>query len=438
MTACDTLISARWVLPIAPENTVLEDHAIAITDGRIAAIGPADELAQTYAANEALTLGEHILMPGLVNAHGHSAMTLLRGAGEDQSLQDWLTETIWPLEGRLMNAEFVELGTMLAIHEMLSTGTTTFADMYFFPDVIARLADKTGIRARVAFPVIEMANVWSENVDDGIHKGLALYDDYRHHPRVEMMFGPHAAYTVNPENLAKVAMYANEIDACVQIHLHENRQEVEEALAKTGKTWIRTLSEQNLLGPNLQAVHMTEVSDEDLELIAESQSRVIHCPISNLKLASGYCDIERMLEAGVIVGLGTDGAASNNSLDLFHEARMASLLAKHQRQDPRSGRAPHLLHMATLGGAQALGLGHEIGSLEVGKQADVIAINTARSGMHPVHDPFAAILHGPGGSAVEYTFVAGECLLQESQCTSINATELLNEVQTWQKTKFVA
>ena len=431
MTNCDLLISARWLLPIAPRNEALEHHALAIQDGRIQALGPADQIRRAWQAEENLELDHHILLPGLVNAHGHAAMTLLRGAGEDQHLQDWLHHTIWPLEAEHVNAEFVRLGSELAIAEMLASGTTTFSDMYFFPEVVAAAVEKTGMRAQLAFPVIEFTNAWSTSVDDCLHKGLALHDQYRHHPRIDMAFGPHAPYTVRMADLKRVAMYADEIEAPIQIHLHENAREVADAVAEFGKTWIHILDEEGLLGPQMQAVHMTQVNDEDLERIAATNTRVIHCPSSNLKLASGYADITRLAGSDVCIGLGTDGAASNNTLDLFHEARMAALLAKHHGEDAALGPAREMLAMATLGGADALGIADLTGSLEAGKAADLVAVDSRRLQLSPLHDPFAALIHSHAGNAVSDVFIQGERVVADGRHTHLDVDELLAETNAW-------
>lgn len=434
MEPCDLLISAAVVLPVAPQNHALPNHAVAIKDGVILALGETNDLRARYTPTEHLDLDEHILLPGLVNAHGHAAMTLLRGAGEDQSLQAWLEQTIWPLEARLADAEFVALGTEVAIAEMLRSGTTTFSDMYYFPEVVAQTASRAGMRAQIASPVIDIANAWSESLDDALHKGLALYDEYRHHPHIHMALGPHAAYTVPRAGLERVLMYANELDAAVQIHLHENQAEVSAALAEHGQTWIQILHDVGLLGPHLQAVHMTCVSDEDAALIADTQTHVIHCPTSNLKLASGYCDLHRFSEMGINVALGTDGAASNNTLSLFEEMHLASILAKHTHQDPTVGNAATLLEHATLDGARALGLAEQTGSLEPGKDADLIAIKRSDITMQPSWDPYAALLHGNAGNNVDHVFVRGRHCLAAGSLTTVNEAELLNKLKIWSDT----
>jgi len=431
MTTCDLLVKARWLLPIAPQNTAFDHHAIAIKNGRIIALGKTAKLSADFNPSQSLDLEDHIVLPGLVNSHGHAAMSLLRGAGEDQSLQVWLSDSIWPLETRIVNADMVSLGTEVAIAEMLASGTTTFSDMYFFPEQAAAVADRLGMRAQICFPVIEASNVWSDGVIDGLHKGLALHDAFRHHERIRIAFGPHAAYTVSIANLEKVAMYANEIDAQVQIHLHENAAEVEEAIATRGRTWIEELKDIGLLGPNLQAVHMTEVSDEDLDTIAASRTRIVHCPTSNLKLASGYAPVARYREANIHVGLGTDGAASNNCLNLFSEAHIASLLAKHEANDPTQGTAPDTIRMATLESAIALGMEDNIGSLEVGKAADFIAVDARTLSMLPAYDPFAALVHGDAGNSVSHVYVEGQALCIDGELTRCDVSGLSRKVTQW-------
>ncbi len=436
MQACDLIVTAAWLLPVAPQNTALPQHGIAVTDGRIVAVADASTLHETFVPADAVHLEQHILMPGLINAHGHAAMTLLRGAGEDQSLQDWLHQTIWPMEARLMNQEFVEIGTELAIAEMIQSGTTTFSDMYFFPEVVAGVALATGVRAQVAFPVIEFENIWSKNVSEGIHKGLALHDEYRHKDRVSIAFGPHAPYTVSQENLTRVAMYANEVDAAVQIHVHENEQEINEAMAQHKRRWLPVLAECGLLGPNVQTVHMTQLNDEDLRLVIDTQTPVVHCPTSNLKLASGYCPVGTLREVGVKVALGTDGAASNNALDMFSEMRLAALLAKHHEQDATAGNARDALRLATLGGAEVLGMAEQTGSLEVGKQADFISVDTRHLSMQPLHDPFAALVHGLAGNRVDNVYVAGQSLLKDGAFQLQDIDSLREPVAAWQQQHF--
>ncbi len=432
MQACDLLISAGWVLPVAPANVALENHAVAVHDGRIIAVGPTVDLEAAWDARTSLNLPQHILMPGLVNAHGHAAMSLLRGAGEDQPLAQWLNDTIWPLEARVMNPEYVRLGTELTIAEMLLTGTTTFSDMYFYPEVVAEVTLQQGLRAQLAFPLIQFANPWSESVEDALHKGLEMFHQFRHEDRIHIALGPHAPYTLTDEDMERIGMYAAELDIMVQTHLHETAAEVAEALSDNGKSWIRHLSDIGWLSPQLQAVHMTQISAEEMALVAESGTHVVHCPASNLKLASGYCPVTELQAADVCVALGTDGAASNNRLDLFDEARLAALLAKHTQGDAAVGKADHMIRMATLDGARALGIDHLTGSLEVGKAADLITVDTTALGILPVYNPFAALVHGNAGTAVDNVFVNGEALVEDGGLTRMHLGELADRVQAWQ------
>lgn len=431
MQACDLLISAPYVLPVAPDNVVLRDHALAIDAGRIVEIGPSADLATRYEPKQRKDMPHCVLLPGLVNAHGHAAMSLLRGAGEDQPLQEWLSATIWPLEAEHMDVEAVALGTQLAIGEMLLSGTTTFSDMYFFPEVVAQTASNVGMRCQVAFPVIEFPNAYSDNAQDGIHKGLALHDAFRHHALVNIAFGPHAAYTVDQGDLEKIAMYCNELSAGVQIHLHENAAEVAAAHELHGRNWIQSLSEIGLLGPHLQAVHMTQLDTADIDLILQSGTQVVHCPSSNMKLASGYCPVHALRTAGVNVGLGTDGAASNNSLDMFNEMHLAALLMKHENQNATLGRAAEMLKMATLDSARVLGLHESTGSLEAGKQADFISIDANALNSLPMHDSFATLVHGNVGRAVKDVYVAGREQVADGQLVQIDKDDLTARVRQW-------
>lgn len=402
-------------------------------DGIIVAMGTADELRNRFAAERIVSLPDHVLLPGLVNAHCHAAMTLLRGSSEDAPLQRWLTEQIWPLEARWVDEQFVRDGVRLAMAEMIRAGITCFADMYFFPEIGAAEARRAGMRAQIAFPVIEFANAWCRTSEEGFHKGLALYDQYRHDPFIDIAFGPHAAYTVTEEDLDKILMYSEELDANIHIHLHENGAELEENARRYGTSGIRHLYDKGLLGPRLQAVHVTQISAEEIALFAEANVQVVHCPTSNAKLASGICPVVPMTRAGVNVCLGTDGAASNNLLDLFGEARLASLLAKLEQADATALPAAAALGMATRRGATALGRGEQIGSLEVGKAADLVAVDMRAIRHQPLYDPTAQLLHTGSGCSVSHVWVAGQCLLDEGRLTRMDEDEIIGHAREWQQ-----
>lgn len=431
----DQLLEAGWVLPFTDDAGTArhENGAVAVRGGDIVAVGDADDLARRFDAVTTIRLPDHVLMPGLVNAHCHAAMTLLRGSSEDAPLQRWLTEQIWPLEARWVDEHFVRDGIRLAMAEMIRAGITCFADMYFFPEIGAAEARRAGLRAQVAFPVIEFANAWCQTSEEGFHKGLALYDEYRNDPFVSIAFGPHAAYSVTEDDLDKILMYSEELDANVHIHLHENGAELEENARRYGTSGIRHLYRRGLLGPRLQAVHVTRISPEEIDLFVETNVQVVHCPTSNAKLASGICPVVPMQAAGVNVSLGTDGAASNNVLDLFGEARLASLLAKLDQGDAAALPSATALAMATRGGAATLGRADRIGSLEPGKAADLIAVDMRAIRHQPLYDPAAQLLHTGGGCSVSHVWVAGECLLDDGRLTRMDETEIVERARSWQR-----
>ena len=429
--AAELVISPRLLLPIAPANTVRTQASVAIRGADIVDLGPTAEVLVRHPTARQLELGHHLLLPGLVNAHGHLAMTLLRGLGESQPLEAWLTETIWPLEADWVDADFVRDGTTLAAAEMIAAGTTTAADMYFFPDAAAEACRAAGLRLQAAFPITTVANAYSKNVDDCFAKGLALHDRYRDDDLVRTCFGPHSAYALERKHLERIAMLANELDASVHIHLHETAAEVADAKRTAGTTWLRILDGIGLVNENLQAVHMTAITDDEIPLLAERGVRVVHCPHSNMKLASGVCPVAKLAGAGVPVGLGTDGAASNNGLDLFAEARLAALLAKSAGGDPTALPAADVLAMATLGGARALGLEDLVGSIEVGKRADLVAVDLRHPAMQPLHDIHAQLIHAAAGARVSHTFVNGRCLYAEGRWQTLDIHDTLGRAAAW-------
>jgi len=426
----DTLVHAGWIIPVIPRDTVLEDHVIGVTDGKISHLLPAAE-ARSLRAQDEFHLPDHALIPGLINAHGHAAMSLLRGYADDLPLNAWLQERIWPVEGRVMGEDFVRAGTELAIAEMLKAGTTCFSDMYFFPNVVAQLCQQTGIRAQLTFPVIDFPTAWASDGDDYISKGLALRDDYKHNNRVSVVFGPHAAYTVCEANLQRVSTLAAELDLPIQIHLHETQDEVDNFVGEHGERPLERLTRLGLLGPKTQCVHMTALSDEDIGHLANTGAHVIHCPQSNMKLASGVCPVDKLSQRGINVALGTDGAASNNDLNLFGEMQAAALLAKVHSQQAASVTAMNALEMATLGGARALNMEACIGSLEPGKEADLTAVDLGRIETQPLYDPISQLVYACNGSQVTDVWVAGEQLLAQGELTGISEQQVLSQTLSW-------
>jgi 5-methylthioadenosine/S-adenosylhomocysteine deaminase len=433
MESVDTLVTARWVVPVEPAGSVLEDHAIAIRGGRIVAVLPAAEARTRFDAAEILERPDHVLLPGLVNAHTHAAMVLLRGRAENLPLGRWLRSTVWPLERRWVDPEYVRDGTTLAIAEMLRAGITCFADMHLWPDVVAQTAAAAHIRASVGLVVTEAATRWAGTADEYIDRGMHLRDEYKGDPLISTHFAPHAPYSASDATLARVRRLADELDLPVAMHLHETAHEVEQSLQAHGRRPLARLAALGLASPQLVAIHMTQVNAEDMDTLAESGASVVHCPESNLKLGSGVCPVARLLGRGVRVALGTDGAASNNDLDLLAEARIAGLLSSGIAATPGDLVAADLLRMATLEGARTLGLGEITGSLEPGKWADLCCINLRAARSWPVHDPVTAVIYAASAQQVTDTWVAGRQLLADGHLRYIDESAVLERAERWRE-----
>ncbi|POF90293.1 TRZ/ATZ family hydrolase [Pseudomonas putida] len=424
----DLLLVPTWLVPVEPAGVVLEGHALGLRDGLIAWLGPRE---RAPAALQVRELPDCLLCPGLINAHGHAAMSLFRGLADDLPLMTWLREYIWPAEGRWVDPGFVRDGTDLAIAEQLKGGITCFADMYFYPREACEQVEQSGIRAQVAVPLLDFPIPGAATADDALHQAIELFGELRHHPRITIALGPHAPYTVGDETLEKIRVIADQLDAPLHMHIHETASEVEQAVAEHGERPLARLARLGLLGPSLQAVHMTQISDDDLALLVESNTSVIHCPESNLKLASGFCPVERLWQAGVNVAIGTDGAASNNDLDLLGETRTAALLAKAVAGSASALDAHRALRMATLNGARALGLDAQIGSLELGKAADLVAFDLSGLAQQPVHDPVSQLIYATSRDCARHVWVAGEQLLEERRLTRMDEAALTAMARAW-------
>ncbi len=433
MIQIDTLIHAGWIIPVEPEAVSYPEYSLAIHAGRIIDLLPTRQARQAYQALETVHLPRHALLPGFVNCHTHAAMTLLRGIADDVPLMAWLDRHIWPRERQWMGAEFVRDGVDLAIAEMLRGGTTCFNDMYFFPNITAERAALFGIRACVGLIVVDFPTAWAQHAEAYLEKGQALYAHLQGQPLLSAAFAPHAPYTVSDLSLAKVGQLAKQAGLPVHIHVHETAFEVEQAVQATGKRPLQRLQELGLVNASLLAVHMTQLTREDIALMAEAGGHIVHCPESNLKLASGFCPVAQCLAAGINVALGTDGAASNNDLDMLGEMRTAALLAKAVAQDASVVSAASALRMATLNGAKALGLAEEIGSLTSGKAADVIAIDLGELESQPLYHPVSQIVYAANRQQVTDVWVAGRRVLENRRLMGFDLDGLTDRVAIWQR-----
>ncbi|WP_324730945.1 TRZ/ATZ family hydrolase [Pseudomonas paeninsulae] len=426
----DLLLLPTWLVPVEPAGVVLHEHGLGIRDGRIALIAPRAE-ALKHQALEVRELPGRLLTPGLVNAHGHAAMSLFRGMADELPLSNWLEQHIWPAEAKWVDEHFVLDGTELAIAEQLKGGITCFSDMYFFPEVASEIVHKSGIRAQITIPVLDFPIPGARDADEALRKGLALFDDLKHHPRLSVAFGPHAPYTVSDDKLENIRILAEELDAGIHMHVHETAFEVQQSLHLYGERPLARLARLGLLGPRFQAVHMTQIDDDDLALLVASNSSVIHCPESNLKLACGFCPVEKLWQAGINVAIGTDGAASNNDLDLLGETRTAALLAKAVAGSASALDAHRALRMATLNGARALGLDDLIGSLEPGKAADLVVFNLNGLAQQPIYDPVSQLIYTSNRDCVEDVWVGGKHLLDSGRLTRLDEQRIIANARAW-------
>ncbi len=427
----DTLLAARWVIPVEPERVVLNDHTLALSQGRIVAILPTSVAQARYPDVTPEPFDQHVLIPGFINAHTHAAMSLLRGIADDRPLMTWLTDHIWPLEQRMVSEEFVRDGTELAVAEMLRGGITCFNDMYFFPATTARTVAAAGLRAVIGMIVLDFPSNFASGATDYLDRASALQAEWQDHPLIRTAFAPHAPYTVSDEPLRAIRQQAEAWNIPVHIHLHETRDEVETARREQGLSPLQRLDGLGLLNRRLLAVHMTQLTAAEIDRLAASGGSVVHCPESNLKLASGFCPVARLVEAGVNVALGTDGAASNNDLDIMGEMRIAALLAKAVAQDASVIPAHTALRMATLNGARALGLDQEIGSLVVGKSADITAIRLDALETQPLFDPQSDLVYAASRHQVSDVWVQGRRLLRNRHLTTLDSRIIIEKAARW-------
>jgi len=428
----DCAISARWIIPVEPGPVVLLDHSVVIEGGRIEAIVPSSELELRYEAREQVSLPQHVLIPGLINLHTHAAMSLMRGLADDLPLMTWLKDHIWPAEAKHVSRDFVYDGTLLACAEMLSGGITCFSDMYYFPEASARAALACGMRAAVGLIAIDLPTQYASDPEDYLAKGLAMRDAHRDEPLLSFCMAPHAPYTVSDRLFARILTMADELDLPIHIHLHETQDEIEGSLARYRVRPLERLRALGIVGPRLIAVHGVHLSEPELDMLADFGCSVAHCPSSNLKLASGFAPVASMLTRSINVGLGTDGAASNNRLDLLQEMRTAALLAKAVSGNPEAMPAYQALRAATINGAVALGIDSLTGSIEPGKAADLCAISITGPQLAPQYDLMSQLVYAAGRENVSHVWVAGRMLISDRAFTGIDARDLDMRASLWQ------
>ena len=432
MEVVDLLIEARWIVPVDPAGVVLENHAVVVDKGRILAVLPQDEAASRFSARSHKRLEQHVLIPGLVNLHTHAAMSLLRGLADDLPLMEWLQHHIWPAEAQHVSEQFVYDGTLLACAEMLRGGITCFNDMYFFPGAAADAALASGMRAAIGLITVDFPSSYATDADDYLAKGLAIRDQRLDEPLLSFCLAPHAPYTVSDAGFAKVLTLAEQIELPIHLHLHETGQEIEESVQRFGVRPIERIRRLGLLSPALIAVHGVHLEAHEIDLLAQHGCSLAHCPSSNLKLASGIAPISELVAKGINIGLGTDGAASNNRLDLFQEMRLAALLAKEQSGRADALNAHQVLHMATLAGARALGLEAQIGSITPGKAADLCAVALDDLVLAPCYEPVSHLTYAVGREHVSAVWVAGRIRVEDGQLIESNETGLIKLALLWQ------
>ncbi len=442
MEKVDHLIHAKWIIPCAPhqqemrelpandKNYVLEDHALVIKDKKIHAILPSQLADETYHAPKQ-HYSTHALMPGFINAHTHIPMNIFRGLADDLELMDWLNNHIWPAEGKWVSQELVYDASLLAIAEMIRGGTTCFNDMYFFLGATAEAASVAGMRAHIGMTVIDVPTAWAKTPEEYFEKAIQFYQQYKNNPLITPTLAPHSTYTVSLENLIKVKALADQYKLKINIHLQEAPAEIQQSMQLYNKRPLQRLDDIGMVTPNLIAVHMTQLDESDFAILEKNKPTIVNCPESNMKLTSGACPVERLLKMGINVALGTDGAASNNDLDMFGEMRSAAFVGKVTAHDPRAVSADTTLKMATINGAKALGIDHYTGSLTVGKAADFIAVDLEQIETQPVYHPVSQLVYATPRNQVTDVWVNGKQLMRDRKLLTLDEKEILKKAHYW-------
>jgi 5-methylthioadenosine/S-adenosylhomocysteine deaminase len=432
LTAVDLIIEARWLATVVQDAPLLEHYSIIVQNDTIIDMLSTELARNQYTSTDTVSLDEHILIPGLINLHTHAAMNLMRGIADDLPLMQWLNEHIWPAERAVVSNDYVKDASLHACAEMLSGGTTCFNDMYFFPQATATAINQSGMRANLGLFVSEFANSYANDADDYLQKGFEAHDSWRGNTMISSSIAPHAPYTVSNRTFEKIITYAEQLSIGIHTHLHETRDEISQSETQYGVRPIQRLAALGLLGPNFTAAHGVHLLPSEIDMLSEHGSHIAHCPSSNLKLGSGIAPISSMLKNNVNVGIGTDGAASNNRLDMFAEMRLAALLAKGGSEDPTVVPAHQALEMATINAAKALGLDDKVGSIEIRKKADVVAVKLSDIVISPCYDPVSHLVYTCGREHVTHTWVAGKLCYSNGLYANIEPMELKEIIQKWQ------
>lgn len=433
MESIDHIIHAKWIITCEEDNKILENHALVIKKGVIKAILPSETAKQHYTATSIQHYSTHAILPGFINAHTHVPMNYFRGLADDLALMDWLNNHIWPAEKKWVSHEFVKDASLFAMAEMIRSGTTCFNDMYFFLKATAEATDIAGIRGHIGITIIDFPTPWAQTTDEYFAKGLEFYEEYKQHDRITATLAPHAPYTVADKNLLRVKEIAEQYNLKINLHTQEAAPEIEQSLEQFKLRPLKRLEQLGLVTPRLIAIHMTQIDEEDLAILQNGKPSIVHCPQSNMKLASGICPVEKLRSYGINVALGTDGAASNNDLNMLGEMRTAAFLAKVATQNPTSLPAEEALKMATINGAKALGIDHITGSLTIGKAADFIAINLEEIETLPLYHPISLIVYAASRHQVTDVWVAGKQLMKNRKLLTMDEKELMTKAQSWGK-----
>lgn len=431
MQTVSQIIHARWLITCEDNNQTLENHALVIDKGIIKDILPSKQATERYTATDVQHFNTDAVMPGFINSHTHIAMNFFRGLADDLALMDWLNHHIWPAERQWVDDEFVFDASQFAMAEMIRSGTTCFNDMYFFLQATAKAAHIAGVRAHIGMTVIDFPTKWAQTTDEYFARGLEFLNEYKSHERITATLAPHAIYTVAEPTLLRVKQVAEDHDLRINMHIHETDEEVNQSIAQTGLRPLRRLQNIDFISPRLIAIHMAQINDEDLDIIQSGKPQIVHCPESNMKLASGTRAIIDFQQRGLNVALGTDGAASNNDLNMIGEMRSAAFLGKLETRNPLAVSAPEAMKLATINGARALGIEHVTGSLTIGKAADFIVMNLDEIETLPIYHPTSQIVYAAARNQVTDVWVAGKQLMKNRELLTLDEKALKAKARTW-------